>query len=168
MEETQNPYAAPSAPHPSVPPPLPATDRPDLAGRGERLLARIVDQLLYACCFLPFLALVLLRDGSRNAGFDSLALLLVLAALLGLFVYNLALLGERGQTVGKRLLRIRIVRSDGGDADLGRLFGLRMCVPWLIGFLLGPFFVLPDALFIFGDERRCLHDMMADTIVVEA
>jgi len=27
---------------------------------------------------------------------------------------------------------------------------------------------LPDVLFIFGDERRCLHDMMADTIVVDA
>jgi uncharacterized RDD family membrane protein YckC len=168
MAQTQNPYAAPSAPLPSIPPPLPATNRPQLAGRGERLLARIIDQLLYAACFLPFLALVLLRGGAPNGGFVSLAVLVVLAALLGLFVYNLILLGESGQTVGKRWLRIRIVRTDGSDADLGRVFGLRMCVPWVIGFFLGPFFVLPDVLFIFGEERRCLHDMMADTIVVDA
>ncbi|KQY54767.1 RDD family protein [Lysobacter sp. Root494] len=168
MEEMQNPYAAPGAPLPSVPPPLPATGQADLAGRGERLLARIIDQLLYAACFLPFLALILLRDGSRHGGFVSLALLMVLAALLGLFVYNLSLLSESGQTVGKRWLGIRIVRTDGSDADLGRVFGLRMCVPWLIGFFLGPLFVLPDVLFIFGNERRCLHDMMADTIVVDA
>lgn len=168
MEEMQNPYAAPSAPLPSVPPPLPDTYRPELAGRGERLLARIVDQLLYAACFLPFLILLLPRDGSGQGGIAGLAVLISLAALLGLFVYNLALLSERGQTVGKRWLGIRIVRTDGSDADLGRVFALRMFVPWLIGFFLGPLFALPDVLFIFGNERRCLHDMIVDTIVVEA
>jgi uncharacterized RDD family membrane protein YckC len=102
----------------------------------------------------------------RNA--LGLAVALGVLAVAILFIYNLMLLGDRGQTVGKRWLRIRIVRCDGSDADLGRLFGLRMCVPWLIGFVLGPLFVLPDVLFIFGDERRCLHDMMADTVVVDA
>jgi hypothetical protein len=53
-------------------------------------------------------------------------------------------------------------------ASLGRLFGLRMLVPGFIGAvpLIGPFFSLADALFIFGEPRRCIHDYIADTKVV--
>jgi len=166
MEEIHNPYAAPGAPLMSGPPPIPATQRHELAGRGRRLLARIVDQLLYAACFIPMLVLVLLPD--RPDWGISLGLLLALAGLIGLFVYNLALLGQSGQTIGKQWLGIRIVRSDGSNADLGRVFGLRMFLPGLITAFAGPLFSLPDALCIFGNEKRCIHDMMADTIVVVA
>jgi uncharacterized RDD family membrane protein YckC len=165
MEDIINPYAAPEVPVTStLPPPLPDEVRLPLAGRGDRLLAKILDRALYFACLVPALVVAILQ--MRNA--LGLAVALGVLAVVILFIYNLTLLGDHGQTVGKRWLRIRIVRSDGSDADLGRLFGLRMCVPWLIGFLLGPLFVLPDVLFIFGDERRCLHDMMADTIVVDA
>lgn len=165
MEDIVNPYAAPEAPVTgTLPPPLPDEVRLPLAGRGDRLLAKILDRALYFACLVPALVVAILQ--MRNA--LALAVALGVLAIAILFIYNLTLLGDRGQTLGKRCLRIRIVRSDGSDADLGRLFGLRMCVPWLIGFVFGPLFVLPDVLFIFGDERRCLHDMMADTVVVDA
>jgi uncharacterized RDD family membrane protein YckC len=165
MEDIINPYAAPEAPvSVTLPPPLPDETLLPLAGRGDRLLAKIVDRALYFTCLVPALVVAVLQ--MRNA--LGLAVALGVLAIALLFIYNLTLLGDRGQTIGKRWLRIRIVRSDGSDADPGRLFGLRMCVPWLIGFVLGPLFVLPDVLFIFGDERRCLHDMMADTVVVDA
>lgn len=130
------------------------------------MLARIVDQLLYAACFLPMLVLALLPE-RPDWGFSA-GLLVALAGLLGLFVYNLAQLAQTGQTVGKLWLGIRIVRSDGSAADLGRVFALRMFLPGLIAAFAGPLFSLPDALCIFGNERRCLHDLMADTIVVMA
>lgn len=165
MEDTINPYAAPGAPVTGpLPPPLPDDAHLPLAGRGDRLLATIIDRALYIACLVPALVVAIMQMRSAIG----LAVVLGFFAAVALFIYNLVLLGDRGQTVGKRWLRIRIVRTDGSDADLGRLFGLRMCVPWLIGALLGPLFVLPDVLCIFGNERRCLHDMMADTIVVEA
>ena len=165
MEDAANPYAAPSvAVVPALPPPLPAEPRHmPLAGRGERLLATIIDRMLYVVCFLPVVVVAFAQSG-RMGG---LMLALGFLAAACLFICNLMLLGDHGQTVGKRWLNIRIVRSDGSDAEFGRIFGLRMCIPWFLGFLLGPLFVLPDLLCIFGEERRCLHDMMADTVVVE-
>lgn len=166
IEDTINPYAAPVAPMSgAVPPPLPGEVwRAPLAGRGERLLARIADRMLYLLCFAPLLVVAI--AGAREMA--GLMLVLGLFAMACLFIYNLMLLGSSGQTVGKRWLRVRIVRTDGSDAELGRILGLRMGLPWLLGVFLGPFFVLPDLLCIFGNEKRCLHDMMADTIVVEA
>lgn len=163
-----NPYAAPSAPTMPALPPLPEeVALPALAGRGTRLLAKIVDRLLYVVCFVPFVIAAIARSGG---GTDALgfALAISAAAAIALFIYNLLLLQDRGQTLGKRWFGIRIVRRDGSDADLGRIFGLRMALPWLIAVFVGPLFTLPDALCIFGREQRCLHDLMADTIVVLA
>jgi uncharacterized RDD family membrane protein YckC len=166
LEEAVNPYAAPAVPvAASLPPPLPHDARSvPLAGRGERLLAAIIDRALYLACFLPVLVAAI-ADSRSLVG---VTLALGFLAMVCLFIYNLMLLGDNGQTVGKRWLNIRIVRTDGRDAEFGRIFSLRMLVPWLLGFFLGPFFALPDLLCIFGNEKRCLHDMIADTIVVDA
>ena len=59
-----------------------------------------------------------------------------------------------------------MVRSDGTKASLGRIFALRNLISWLLAFTF--VYTIIDALFIFGDERQCLHDKMADTIVVVA
>lgn len=101
------------------------------------------------------------------------AKLLLLVYLLGLatfVVVQLVMLHRSGQTVGKRLMGIRIVRADGSRAGLRRIFLLRLLVPNLIAAIpfLGLFFALIDSLFIFADDRRCLHDRFADTIVVDA
>jgi uncharacterized RDD family membrane protein YckC len=51
---------------------------------------------------------------------------------------------------------------------------LRLILPAIIGFIpilggfLGLAFWLADVLFIFGKERRCIHDFIAGTKVVAA
>jgi uncharacterized RDD family membrane protein YckC len=77
------------------------------------------------------------------------------------------LVARYGQTMAKRLLDIRVVRSDGSKASLGRIFWLRNFVG--IGLLsVIPLYSLIDPLFIFGERRKCIHDLVADTIVVKA
>jgi hypothetical protein len=46
---------------------------------------------------------------------------------------------------------------------------MRSWLPFLLGLVpgFGSVFGLADACFIFGTERRCLHDRMAGTIVVD-
>jgi len=137
-----------------------------LADPGLRLAARAFDDgvpMLPAAVLFPLGAAV---DSSTLiwTGFAASA-----AVMLALWVVNLVLLHRHGQTVGKRLLGLRIIRRGGDRAGFGRLFGLRIVLPGALGSvpLLGPLFWLVDALFVFTDERQTLHDRLADTIVVD-
>jgi hypothetical protein len=50
--------------------------------------------------------------------------------------------------------------------SFSRIFWLRNVVNAIISVV--PFYGLVEVLFIFGEARQCLHDKMADTIVVRA
>lgn len=140
----------------------------ELAGRGARLVAAIIDGLTFAA--IAFVAGMLTSvsffdpDTPFSAGY---AMAYVLA-LVVFFAIQGWLLHERSQTLGKIALGIRIVRTDGSRATVGRLIGLRMVPMWLISLvpLIGPFISLIDSLLIFRESRHCLHDDIADTIVV--
>ncbi len=99
------------------------------------------------------------------------ALMPLLISLFGTLIWLLItayLVFRRGQTVGKALLRIKVVRSDGSRASFARIFWMRNVLntlPTLIP-LIGLFYWLIDSLFIYSDRHRCLHDRIADTIVV--
>lgn len=175
MEETNthNPYEAPSAP--SMPPNLPESGADFVkAERGTRFLAVLLDGLVYVGVLIPFFIAIGIAGGlGRSSGMNGAAAALMGIgglAFLGVFIYNLVLLNSDGQTLGKRWMKVRIVRTSGERAGLGRIFWLRMFVPGLIGRIpfVGVIFALADPLFIFGEERRCVHDMLADTIVVNA
>lgn len=85
-------------------------------------------------------------------------------------VVNGWLLVTRGQTVGKALLGIRIARHDGSRGGAGRVLGIRYGVGYALMIIpvIGQVYAFIDVLFIFGEKRRCLHDRIADTIVVRA
>ena len=55
---------------------------------------------------------------------------------------------------------------DGSPVSLGRLFFLRNLAPTLLSSLCNGLFGLVDALFIFGEQQRCVHDHFADTKVI--
>lgn len=165
----QNPYAAPLA---NIVDPSALHHGEDqlLAERVPRLGARMIDGFLAMVCAAP--AFFLIFDLEAN---DELSTLGVVAggiagmALLGLIVTNLVMLASRGQTIGKRAVGVSIVRSDGSRAELWRLLLLRLLPVQLVQLvpLLGPIMGLVDPLFIFRDDRRCLHDLIADTKVVQ-
>jgi uncharacterized RDD family membrane protein YckC len=78
------------------------------------------------------------------------------------------LLVTRGQTIAKASLGMRIVRPDGGEVSAFRILGLRYGIGYLANLVpvVGALFGLIDCLLIFRQSRRCLHDQIADTIVI--
>jgi uncharacterized RDD family membrane protein YckC len=136
---------------------------PELGERSDRFVANFVDNFII---FIPIMgAGVAAAIFSRNSALVGMAFLLGALATLGVLGYQVYL-AQYGQSIGKRMRRLRVVRTDGSPASLGRILLLRNFVPWVIGSFCG-FFGLIDALVIFTDERRCIHDLLADTKVIK-
>ncbi len=166
-----NPYQAPSA---HVEDLEADVDEMELAGRGTRLGAVMIDSLIFMVPLLFAMLPMLFFAAKRGTeGFGVGAIISIAVGLLGvlaIFVIDLVMLHRTGQTIGKRLLNVKIVRTDGSRAGLTRIFFLRLFVPGLIGGIpfVGAIFSLVDPLFIFQESRRCVHDLIADTMVVMA
>lgn len=159
-----NPYSAPLAQVEQAP-----DEDLELADRGARLGAMLLDNLIvFGVVFLIVPLGAALEKVSQAA--SSFAILLMGAALLAVLVINLVLLHRQGQTLGKRIVGIRILRIDGSRCELWRIIVLRVFAIGLLQMIpfIGWIIFLIDALMIFGEERRCLHDMFADTMVVKA
>jgi uncharacterized RDD family membrane protein YckC len=142
-----------------------------LATRGKRFLAAMVDGGI-AVGALWLLSVFTPYDVWSDDGL-SLWTPRIADTAIGVVLY-LALHGyllvTRGQTIGKALFKIRIARPDGSKPSIGRLLGLRESPLFLANIvpMLGQIFVLVDSLFIFRESRRCLHDQIADTVVLQA
>jgi uncharacterized RDD family membrane protein YckC len=142
-----------------------------LAGRGARLGGAIIDGvILLGLWWLVGLLTPWNIFSPTMAQAGVIAMLgMQLIGLLLFALVNGYLLMTRGQTVGKLLLGMRIVRPDGSAATPGRVIGLRYGVGWMLSALpvVGMVYALVDCLLIFRADHRCLHDMIADTIVVK-
>lgn len=140
--------------------------RSPLADPGSRLGAVAIDALLPAA---PQLVLVPLGIFVESASMIRASTWLGWAAVAVFFLVDLVLLHRYGQTIGKRVMGLRIVRANGEKASLGRLFWLRTMLPGAIGVIpiLGWLFSLVDTLTIFSVDRRTIHDRMADTVVID-
>lgn len=142
----------------------------ELASRGSRLAANIVDNLLVFGPFLLAAGLASLLDESRFPNVDVIFMLIASTGALAVVVADLVLLHRHGQTLAKRMLKIRVTRGDGRRVGVGRIIGMRFLPVFLLQYIpyLGGAIGLLNALLIFQHSRRCLHDLIADTIVVKA
>ncbi|NOK02929.1 MULTISPECIES: RDD family protein [Myxococcus] len=136
---------------------------PELATCWARLAACLVD---CAALLLPSLFLGVLRCLALP-GEDAMQAPAIYIPALFVLLVQANLIRGTGASLGKRLLGIRVVRGDGLPAEVWRIALLRNALPMaLCGYCV--WFGLVDALFIVGEERRCLHDWVAGTRVVKA
>jgi uncharacterized RDD family membrane protein YckC len=161
---------------------------PVKATRGSRLGCAMLDGLIFFVPFIPAyvkawpaaMHLATSNNGHMPvnpaviygtmfaaAGWWGVVGLLVSLPIWGLTLYWVH---KYGQTIGKRWVGIKVLRADGSRAGLGRIFWLRNFLNGLLTLIpfVGRFYALADMLFIFGGKLQCLHDKIADTIVVKA
>jgi uncharacterized RDD family membrane protein YckC len=171
-----NPYAPPSA---HVVDAVEHSDQLQIAGRGIRLGAYFVDGLIMMLFMVPafiaggatlFAAIATTDPETIASAFAGIFGVLFLVGFLAWAIITGVLVHRNGQTIGKKLLNIKVVRKDGSRASLGRIFWLRNVVNALPSGIpvVGGFYFFIDSLFIFSESNQCVHDKIADTIVVKA
>lgn len=147
----------------------PAATGPVLAGRWARLGAALIDTALALGILWAASSVLPWNPFDPTAQQDLPRQWLNLAAGFALFLLMHGyLLLRHGQTIGKRLLGLRIVQRNGQPATALRLVGIRYGSGFVATAIpmVGVVYALIDSLFIFNAQRRCLHDLLAGTIVV--
>jgi uncharacterized RDD family membrane protein YckC len=152
-----------------------------LAGRGARTGAALINAAVYGCCMLPGMIATTMRAISLGAhsvrDMDPVVLASGVNVLwIGVgaaIALQATLLAIRGQNIGMVLTGLRVVRfADNQPAGFVHAALLRFLVPVSLLFLpwvsfLGFIFLCVDYCFLFRDDRRCVHDLMAGTKVVK-
>jgi uncharacterized RDD family membrane protein YckC len=185
---TQNPFAPPRA---HVEDQFAAPQQMVTATRLSRFLAILVDcapalaigvvGVILALSMMPGLLTGKVDPFAGGLMVFGLFWLIVVVGMIAWIVWQIVLLYKYGQTVGKKVMGIRVVRMDGSRVTFARFFFLRGLATGIIGAVIGAVidailhvkwgsnvFSLVDALVIFGAASRCIHDYIADTQVVTA
>jgi uncharacterized RDD family membrane protein YckC len=194
------PLGAPEAP--AVPPPPPGPEGPPsyggpippggwqqpiaqhpgwtgapLASWGSRVAATLIDWLILLVPVIVLTIIVVAIAAGSDTGAIVTGIVGGLAYLVVLFVYAPTLMAREGrnngQTWGKQMIGIRVVRDIGEPMNFGwaalreiAVKGLLVSIvssiipliPWLLDYLWP----------LWDDQNRAVHDMIAETRVVKA
>jgi uncharacterized RDD family membrane protein YckC len=147
-----------------------------LASWGSRVGATILDWLilLVPSALLTLLVIGVFLSGSDVGGIVTAIIAFLLYLVVALFYAPVLMAREgehNGQTWGKQILGIKVIRDNGQTIELGFGFLREIAVKNLLfGFIGGFFFSIPtivDWLWpLWDDQNRCLHDMIVSTHVL--
>jgi uncharacterized RDD family membrane protein YckC len=149
-----------------------APDEAELAGRGRRLGGAIIDGIIQTIVMMVPLMLFLGGwGGYMTMAAERPYFLGVIGAVVAFVAYILIngyFLAKDGQTIGKKILGMKIVRTDGSQADFTRIVTRRVLPVYVCNAipLIGGLLVLINVLLIFRASKKCVHDDIADTVVI--
>jgi uncharacterized RDD family membrane protein YckC len=149
-----------------------APDEAELAGRGRRLGGAIIDSIIVSIVtFVPLLAFIGGWAGYMTMSTERpffFSLILSLIGFVAFILVNGYFLAKDGQTVAKKLLGMKIVCTDGSKADFVRIVTRRLLPQYAIGVvpIAGGLILLVNYLLIFRASKKCVHDDLADTVVI--
>ena len=161
---------------PSMETASPATEQPApqqfrrylLAPVGKRAIALMIDTVIvgFVGTILGSLTglVVLSESVSVNDPVfqDSLDYFRIFVILLGAVYYIYFMVTTNGQTIGKQMLKIRVIKKDGKP-----LTAFDVILRNVIGYMLNWTFIFGFVWAFFDRERQGWHDKLARTIVVD-
>ena len=170
----------------------PKAAQPELASIGTRVLAKIIDLLLWLpAAAIPSFFLQANQIGELSEiqqkmqaattatqaselqaqlfqlipteAWTTMAVYLVI--MLGIQAFFLA---KSGQSIGKKITKIKIVDAESNEqVSLMRVFTLRSVVFIVLNVLAMPFITIIDHVFGLSEKRQTLHDKLAKTKVIK-
>ena len=144
-------------------PGAPPTTAMDVHVTGRRVVATVVDGVVLALLFAVMSMLFgssSAQGGQVNASLDGLPFLIYLVLVVA---YYILMEGYLGQTLGKMLLGIKVIREDNGEVPGVGAAAIRTAlriVDGLFSYLVAFIAVLASA------KNQRLGDMVAHTLVV--
>ena len=165
---------------------------PELASIGSRIFAKILDLVLWlpaaiipSFFFKPeqLTALTELQQKMQSASSSDQAVQLqsqlvamipteawqaVVVYLIIMLAIQGFLLAKNGQSLGKKVAKIRIVDAETNEkVSLLRVFTLRSLIFIVLNLLFMPFITIIDHVFALGQKKQTLHDKLAKTKVIK-
>ncbi|HFC6396684.1 MULTISPECIES: RDD family protein [Neisseria] len=167
-----------------------------VAGAGDRILAALLNQLFtFLILLIPFVGLIVfaIKNEGRIVGSEEIVGLLLgttsfwvgLAGILVYTVVQIYYMSRDGQSLGKKIMRIRVLKTDGRNPGFVGTVLVRE-IAWsvlvaiiaaVIGLAVGDngenainllaFLANFVLLFMVKRDRRTLYDILADTVVVK-
>jgi uncharacterized RDD family membrane protein YckC len=142
-----------------------------LASRGRRFSASMIDGFTIMVITIPTMYFTGGFEGIAEGQQNSLEYNLLIG-ILGIIIFvvlNINILRKYGQTIGKKILGIKIVDLNGKLPNIKNHFLKRYATYFIPGQIpiAGQLFSVINILFIFGKQKRCLHDYIAGTKVVK-
>ncbi|HFC6353331.1 TPA: RDD family protein [Neisseria lactamica] len=167
-----------------------------IAGAGDRILAALLNQLFtFLILLIPFAGLIVfaVKNEGRIVGSEEIVGLLLgmtsfwvgLAGILAYTVIQIYYMSRDGQSLGKKIMRIRVLKTDGRNPGFVGTVLVRE-IAWsvlvaiiaaVIGLAVGDngenainllaFLANFVLLFMVKRDRRTLYDILADTVVVK-
>lgn len=147
------------------------TQKDVLASRWKRLWAALIDGLLIIAITIPIMYLTggfnSLSNGTSSLGYN---LFIFILSMIIFLLLNGKLLVKNGQTIGKKMLGLKIVTLNGELPEAKNHLLKRYAVFFVPGQipLFGQLFSFVNILFIFSKQKRCIHDIAANTVVIES
>lgn len=144
-----------------------------LASRWSRLWASLIDGIIALLYTIPVMSYLGIWESAMQGEvvipLDA-TIKLVIFGWVMFFAIHGHLLGKYGQTVGKKLLGISIVTLDGVKPDFWPLIAKRYLPLALVVYIpfIGSYLSTGDVLFIFRKDKRCVHDLIAGTVVINS
>ena len=133
----------------------------ELGSVGDRLVAGIIDTAIIAG-YIVILGIMLSLAGASSTHNGAWAILLAYFPVVFYSLYSELLFN--GQTVGKKVMGIKVISLDGDRPTLGQYlirWLFRIIDIWLMSFVLAIILVAAT------DRRQRLGDMVAGTVVVK-
>lgn len=150
----------------------------ELADPGQRILAYLINQLITILLIVPF---ILIGVMSAKKSSDNIILFAGIGGLLLLIygIYQIVIMSKDGQSLGKKIMKIKVVNEEGENPGfvgtvlvreiafnvILSILGLVPFVGSFIGLIV--WFVMLVMLFSVSKDRRTFQDMLAKTYVVK-
>jgi uncharacterized RDD family membrane protein YckC len=147
----------------AAPPPAAGGVPGELAEYGPRIIAVLIDAGILIGIYIVFMIIAWVL-GKIIGGLAGLVMLLYLVVEIAYFIYLWSMDNQftgRGQTIGKKVMNIKIINADGSDMEI------KDAILRLVGYCISGIFALGYIWILIDDNNQGWHDKIAKTYVIK-